>query len=515
MRKRSSGIFLVLVAAALGYSLIALPPAVSQGYEAIHRVNPALALAYLYVIFALVILVATFLIVKTFQMWRRTRRKQRPAKRPRDMTPGQIRQEIAERQNEVTGYLTAIPESAERRQLAARLDQEQTKLQEQTLEIAAFGSISSGKSSLLNALVGRRVFATDPRGGTTAQRSETEWPGQGKVRLIDTPGLGEMHDSGRAGVAIDSARSSDLILYVTDGVLREHEFDVLRRLSALDKRILVCLNKEDFYASSDREKLLDQMRGQLKGIVPPDDFVAVRASPATRTRIRITSTGEEIEESVEEEPNVSAAADRMLDILGSEGSRPLMANLLVRARGLIGETRARVRDQLEKEARELVGSYMWQAGGAAAISPFPLLDIAAGVAISYKMVIDIASVFRQQMDLDSAREMVASAGKNLAASAGAAIATPSVAAMAASALKAVPGIGTIAGGLLQGLVQALVTRWIGLVFIDYFKYEMTNPEEDMPELARSKWNEVTRPAELTRLFQEGMKRLTGGRKEEE
>jgi uncharacterized protein len=507
MRKRSSGIFLLVVAAALGYSLIALPPAISQSYETMRRVNPTLALAYLYLVLALGAFLAVFLVVKTVQMWRRSRKKHRPPKRPRDMTPQQIQREIAEQQAKASEFLDAVPDSAERRDLSTRLDQERMKMEEQTLEIAAFGSISSGKSSLLNALIGREMFVTDPRGGTTLQRNESEWPGHGKIQLIDTPGLGEMHGGDRASVAIESARSADLILYVTDGVLRRFEVDVLRRLAGMDKRILVCLNKEETYAAQDREKLLDQMREQLKGIVPGRDFVAVRASPVARTRVRVTVSGQEVEETVIVEPDVSAVADRMLEILDKEGSRLLMANLLVRSRGLIAETRARVRDELEKEARELVSRYMWQAGGAAAISPFPLLDIAAGIAISYKMVIDIAAVFRQQMDLDSAREMVAQAGKNLAASAGAAVATPSVAALAASALKTIPGVGTIAGGLLQGLVQALVTRWIGLIFIEYFRNEMTDAEHVIPRLAKSKWTEVTRPAELAKLFQEGMRRL--------
>jgi small GTP-binding protein len=507
MRKRSSGLFLLVAAAVIGYCLIALPPAISQSYESIYRVNPRLAFAYLCVVAALAAIVTGLLAVKTVQMWRRSRKKHRPSKRPSDMSPQQIRKEIAERQQQAADFLSSVPDGAEREQLVRRLEQERTKMEEQTLEIAAFGTISSGKSSLLNALIGRPVFVTDARGGTTAQRNESVWPGQGKVRLVDTPGLGEMHGADRATAAIESARSADLILYVTDGVLRQFEFDVLRRLAAIDKRIVVCLNKADTFTTQDREKLLDQMRAQLKTVAPARDFVAVRASPATRTRVRVTVSGEEVEETVTLEPDVSAVADRMLDILDKEGSRLLLANLLVRARGLIAETRDRVRAQLEKEARELVGRYMWQAGGAAALSPFPLLDIAAGLGISYKMVIDIAAVFRQPMDLDSAREMVAQAGKNLVASAGVAVATPSVASLAASALKTIPGIGTVAGGLLQGLVQALVTRWIGLVFIDYFRNEMKDAEQAIPELAKSKWNEVTRPAELARLLQEGMRKL--------
>ena len=43
---------------------------------------------------------------------------------------------------------------------------------------------------------------------------------------------------------------------------------------------------------------------------------------------------------------------------------------------------------------------MWGAGGAAALSPFPLLDLAAGCAISTKMVVELAKVYRQDVDLN-------------------------------------------------------------------------------------------------------------------
>jgi GTP-binding protein EngB required for normal cell division/uncharacterized protein (DUF697 family) len=504
VRKRSSGLSILVAAAVLGYGLIALPPAISDSYDSIYRLNPVLAQAYLVAVAALATTLAVYIVVKTIQMWRRSRTRARPAKLPSAMTQKQIRSEIEKRRAEAADYLSSIG-AEEREQLTRRLEEEERKLESETLEIAAFGTVSGGKSSLLNALAGKDVFVTDARGGTTVRRNETDWPGHGKLRLVDTPGLGEMHGSSRADVAIEAARSADLLLYVTDGVLRDFEHEVLRRLAALDKRMLVCLNKEDTFRRGDIDPLLSQMRQQLHKIVPASDFVAVRASPSARIRVRITPDGAEHEELVTVEPDVSALAERMMDIIGREGPRLLLANLLIRARGLVSETKSRVAAQLDKEARELVGRYMWQAGGAAALSPFPLLDLAAGLGVSYKMVLEIAAVYRQKMDLDSAREMVAQAGKNLVASAGTALATPTVAAVAASALKTIPGAGTIAGGLLQGLVQALVTRWIGLVFIDYFRQEMTSAA--IPALAKAKWGEVTRPSELARLVQEGMRRF--------
>ena len=135
-----------------------------------------------------------YVLYKSVQIWRRYQEEKRSRESFRKMSPPQIEKEIAERHSDVSGYLDAI-RGTEREQLASRLDLERTKLTEQTIEITAFGTISSGKSSLLNALVGKPVFVTDVRGGTTTLRNETDWPGYGKVRLIDTPGLGEIRRS--------------------------------------------------------------------------------------------------------------------------------------------------------------------------------------------------------------------------------------------------------------------------------------------------------------------------------
>ncbi len=45
------------------------------------------------------------------------------------------------------------------------------KLEESTIEIAAFGMVSRGKSSVLNALMGQDVFAVGATHGTTVQRA--------------------------------------------------------------------------------------------------------------------------------------------------------------------------------------------------------------------------------------------------------------------------------------------------------------------------------------------------------
>jgi hypothetical protein len=57
-------------------------------------------------------------------------------------------------------------------------------------------------------------------------------------------------------------------------------------------------------------------------------------------------------------------------------------------------------------------------------------------------------------------------------------------------------------------VQAVVTRWIGRVFCEYFRREMQTPPDGFAELARQEWAEITRPDQLRKLIQLGRERLT-------
>src|SRR3954453_3624010 len=59
------------------------------------------------------------------------------------------------------------------------------KLDETTIELAAFGMVSRGKSSVLNALLGQEVFKVGATHGTTVARAAQRW----EQSAMDRPGL--------------------------------------------------------------------------------------------------------------------------------------------------------------------------------------------------------------------------------------------------------------------------------------------------------------------------------------
>lgn len=510
----TSGLLLIVVLAAVGLVLVWLPPALVAQYEQVKQYGPITT----YVYFAFVGAGAAILIGITatvvWQLWRATTRKaasrERQAKNPSELSADEKQRALAENLAAVDD-LQADPtlQNDVRRELESLVNKVEEKQAAMTLEIVAFGTISSGKSSLLNALAGREVFATDPRGGTTLRRQEIPWPGDDRVRLVDTPGLGEVEGADHARAAADAARDADLVLMVVDGPLRESEHRLLARLGEMEKRVLLCLNKADWFEPTEQAKLAGQLALQVRGIVQPGDVIAVRSQPAVRTRVRVFAGGGEQEEQVTEPPDIAPLAERMLAVVKRDGHDLLLANLLLQSRGLVEEARRRVQAALDRRAWEIVDRYTWACGAAAALSPLPLLDLFASSALVVKMVVDLGRVYRQEIDANIAVNLLAQLGKNLIAILGVNAAAPLVTSAVASLVKSVPIAGSIAGGALQGLVQALVTRWIGAVFIGYYQTELQMPAEGLANLARREWQKLTSPAELVKFVQLAREKLSG------
>lgn len=512
--RATNGLLLIVVLAFLGGMLLVIPPKIAGIFNSLPKDTPQW-LIYVYAGLvgtgALLLLGCTITIL--WGLWSRTRRKrERHARRTKN--PSELTRE--QREYEVDENLTAVDDlqaelasdEAFRRELDPLAHRIAEKRESKQLEIVAFGAISSGKSSLLNALAGGDVFVTDLKGGTTAQRNEIPWPGIDSVMLVDTPGLGEVDGASRGAVSAGSAKDADLVLLVVDGPLREWEFELLKQLGEMEKRVLVCLNKEDWYDADERSLLIGQIRGQVKSYVGADDIVTVRSQTTQRPRVRVLSDGTEQEEMVDVPIDISPLAERMMKIVQRDGRDLLLCNLLLQSRGLVDEARRRVEDSLDRRAWETVDKYMWGAGGAAALNPFPIVDLIAGCAISTKMVVDLGRVYRQDIDLNAAVTLVGQLGKNLISILGVSAATPIIAPVVASMLKTVPGVGTLAGQLLQGIVQALITRWIGSVFIHYFKNEMKQPEGGLTALARKEWEKLTTIDELRKLVQSAKKHLS-------
>ena len=508
-----TGVFLIAGAALLGVGLFLLPGWVIDNYERFNRLGPGFGVAYLVVIGIAGALVLGSIGWTLWTLWGRSLskklRRARRDKNPSELSSDQQQKEIEENLELVGQMRDADGNVLIRGELDPLVRDLEAKREGATIEIVVFGTISSGKSSVLNNLAGEDVFQTDVRGGTTISRNEIPWPGIDRVFLVDTPGLGEVDGEKHVLIAADSARDADLILLVVDGPLRESEFRLLEKLGQMEKRVIVCLNKSDWYSDQDRDKLLGQIRRQLDQYVREADVVAIRAEQSTRTRQRVMADGSQTSEQVDIPADIEPLALRMLDVVKRERKNLLLANVLLQSRGLVEKARDKVKQNLDDRAHSLVNKYMWGAGGLAAASPWPVVDLFAGCAVSTKMIVDLAEIYHQQVDMETAGKWLGEMAKNLVSVVGVSGASVGVAAVVSSLVKSVPMAGWVAGAALQGIVQALITKWIGYTFVQYFRDEMRTPEGGLAALARRQWQEITRLDELRKLVQVARGKMKG------
>src|SRR3990167_5722177 len=150
-----------------------------------------------------------------------------------------------------------------------QLQEMSNKLTSGRVEIVVFGEISTGKSALINALVGRDVAAVDVQGGWTKEIWKVDWEGSGycipgladsQVVLVDTPGLNEVGGAARAEMAREAAQRADLILFATDSDLNDTEFSALLTLAGVSKPLIVVITKKDLYSPEQRVRLLEVLR---------------------------------------------------------------------------------------------------------------------------------------------------------------------------------------------------------------------------------------------------------------
>jgi uncharacterized protein len=496
---------LILAVALAGLLLIYVTGAVVEQADKARQFGTFWLVAYLVVVGSglLLFLGATGRVL--YLLYGRTKAKEQRLER-RDKSPSelsgseraaQIRENLAEIERVRTGLQADV-----REQLEPLWQDFQEKQGGQRLEIVAFGSISCGKSSLLNALAGRAVFATDVRGGTTVRRNDIQWPGDQHVILVDTPGLGEIDGAEHVQAAAQSAENADVVLVVVDGPLRDSEFRLIQVLQRMEKRLLICLNKADWYSAEDQARLREQLAAQTGSSVGLEDILAVQAATGYRLRYRVSLAGETTEEVVPLPASIDNLTRRLTEVVRRDGKDLLLANLLLQSRGLLDQAKQRAAESLDKQAWGIIDRWALGAGTMAAL-PFPVVDIAAGVAINTKMVVDLAKVYQQEIDLNSAGLLLGKLATNLVGILG----TTAVVGGVSSLLKTVPGV-NLAGSLVQACVQLLLTRWIGVVFMEYFKNEMREPAGGLAGLAKREWQKMTTLAELKKLVELARQQLS-------
>lgn len=277
------------------------------------------------------------------------------------------------------------------------------KLDETTIEIAAFGMVSRGKSSVLNALVGQEVFTVGATHGTTVVRSAQRWeqstlgrPGLEGARLVvvDTPGIDEVGGEVREVLARDVARHADLILFIVSGDMQRVEIEALAQLREAQKPIILVFNQIDRYPELDRDQIYAKIKDErVRNLVRPEDVVMTAARPDPfRVKVQLPDGTSQIQWE-RPAPLIEPLKVRILDVLDREGKALVALNTLLIAGDLHAEIVARKVQIRDQAANRLIWNFALAKGAAVALNPVPVADMAGGLAVDVGMIVTLSKLY--------------------------------------------------------------------------------------------------------------------------
>jgi hypothetical protein len=346
------------------------------------------------------------------------------------------------------------------------------KLESMVVQIAAFGMVGRGKSSLLNALVGQQVFETGPLHGVTRTEQKVNWSisqeaigtlkatfsstGQSQVELVDTPGLDEVDGETRAALAQQVAKQADLILFVISGDLTKIEQMALSQLREVGKPMILVFNKVDQYPETDRIAIYEKIRDdRVRELLSPDEIVMSAASPLVKTAV-VRADGSRGIQLRQGQAQVDQLKLKILEILQREGKALVALNTMLYADTVNEQVIQRKLEIREQNANDLIWKAVMTKALAIALNPVTVVDILSSIVIDISLILGLSKLYGIQMTEKGAVQLL----QKIALSMGGIGASELLANLGLSGLKTLLGISTsaTAGVALGPYLSVAVTQ---------------------------------------------------------
>lgn len=334
---------------------------------------------------------------------------------------------------------TALPEAINRyRQEHQALG---TEVNRQTIQVAIAGDPRTGKTTLLELL-------TAPGTEAKAKANPLSFA---EVTLAPT-------------AAPPDWLGYDGVVLVTDGDMTDSALTLLRERVMAGQGAVLVFNKQDHYDPTDQQTILAQLQQQMASLPVPVPVVSTAAAPRPIKVRRHQADGTVIEMMETPDPAIAALHTTLAAALVAERPTLVAATVLRRAQALRQQVQTDLNRLRRDRAMPLIDQLQWVAGAAAFANPVPTLDLLATVAINGQLIMDLGKLYGFNLSLDEAKTAAGTLASLTVKLGLVELSTQVLTAVLKSHFATY-----LAGGLVQGLSAAYLTRMAGLSLVEYFE----------------------------------------------
>ncbi|XVE12251.1 MAG: DUF697 domain-containing protein [Dolichospermum sp. DET68] len=306
-------------------------------------------------------------------------------------------------------------------------------------------------------------------------------------------------------VTLSEMQKSDFVLFLTNGDLTDSEFQVLQQLKTAKQPTLLVFNKQDQYQPEERATVLQS----LKQRIGANNVVATAAAPLA-VKVRKHEEDGSFQEWMEQPtPDIQQLTQQLGEVVGQQGEQ-LVCNTTNRKVLLLKADAKNCLNGVRRDrSTPFIEQYQWIAAAAAFANPVPALDILATAAITAQMVMDLGNIYQQKISLEQAQQVAGTMGSLMLKLGLVELSTRAVTGILKTNVATF-----VAGGMVEGVSAAYLTRVAGLSLVAYFEQQEIALEsgnalnlDKLRQILQSVFQQNQKMAVLEAFVKQGVKRL--------
>ncbi|MEB3341966.1 DUF697 domain-containing protein [Okeania sp.] len=318
------------------------------------------------------------------------------------------------------------------------------ELERKELSIVITGNQGVGKTALIEILKSEWISRNSQKIEVTDLTWQSEWITKNEV-------------------PINPLSSYDLILFLTTGDLIDSEFQALSKLTTFGQRFILIWNKQDLYLPGQKPQIFQKIKETLSTINSEENLVGISAKPNS-IKVRKYQQDGSIQESTEPQlPEISELTVKLNQILAEEKEKLVWATTIRKAEIVRLEAK-NILNQIRRErAIPVIEQYQWIAAATAFANPVPTLDLLATAAINTQLIVDLSTIYEQKFSLEKGKQVAGTMAELMFKLGLVELSTKTL-----STILKSNSVTFVAGGAIQAVSAAYLTRVAGVSLVEYF-----------------------------------------------